>query len=130
MGRWIKRNGTFAAMVAAGFITVGSTGASLAGQAKIVNVEIRKSGDSYRVDVTLRHGDEGWDHYANAWEVLTPDGQTLGLRTLYHPHVEEQPFTRSLSGIKIPDGLSEIVVRASDSVHGWNPETVTVAVPR
>ena len=46
--------------------------------------------------------DSGWDHYANRWEVLEPEGQVIATRTLLHPHVDEQPFTRSLSGIHIP----------------------------
>jgi hypothetical protein len=46
----------------------------------------------YRFSVTVRHADEGWDHYADRWEVLTSDGTLLATRTLYHPHVNEQPF--------------------------------------
>ena len=43
--------------------------------------------------VTVQHADTGWDHYADAWEVLAPDGTVLGTRTLLHPHTDEQPFT-------------------------------------
>ena len=55
------------------------------------------AGNAWRIDVTLSHPDTGWDHYANGWEVLAPDGTRLGLRVLVHPHVDEQPFTRSFS---------------------------------
>lgn len=68
--------------------------------------------------VTLRHDDTGWDHYANQWQVLSPQGQLLATRTLHHPHVDEQPFTRSLSGVKIPLAMKAVLIRASDSVHG------------
>jgi hypothetical protein len=48
------------------------------------------------------------------------------VRTLHHPHVEEQPFTRSLSGVRVPAGVDQVSVRARDSVHGYGGETVTV----
>lgn len=90
-----------------------------AGDVSIDNAAAVKSGDQWRFDVTLSHGDTGWDHYADAWRVLGPDGAVLGTRTLHHPHVEEQPFTRSLSGVKVPDGVDTIMIEARDSVHGW-----------
>ena len=37
----------------------------------------------------------GWEHYANKWDVVGPDDTILGTRVLLHPHVNEQPFTRS-----------------------------------
>ena len=78
-----------------------------------------RSGAGWRFDVTVRHPDTGWDHYADAWRVEAEDGIELGLRVLLHPHETEQPFTRSLSGVAIPDGTARVVVRARDSVHGW-----------
>ena len=96
---------------------------ALAGEADVRAVQVHVSGDgTYRFDVTLRHADTGWDHYADRWEVLTPDGEIIATRTLYHPHVDEQPFTRSLSGIRIPPGVHQVVVRAHDSVHGYGGE--------
>lgn len=76
------------------------------------------SGD--RISVTLSHPDTGWDHYADGWEVRDVDGNSLGLRTLFHPHVTEQPFTRALSEVVIPDGASVIYVRARCNVDGWD----------
>ena len=83
----------------------------------------------YRFSVTVRHADEGRDHYADRWEVLHPDGTLLGTRTLYHPHVDEQPFTRELSGVSIPDDITTVVVRAHDAVHGFSGVTQTVTLP-
>ncbi len=102
---------------------------AFAGQAKIVDVEVTNNNDSYRFDVTLRHDDAGWDHYADGWEVLSAEGKVLGKRVLAHPHVSEQPFTRSLSGVKIPQGLSTVSIRAHDSVHGYNKEVFEVSLP-
>lgn len=75
-----------------------------------------------RVTVTLSHPDTGWDHYADGWEVLDAEGNSLGVRTLFHPHVSEQPFTRSLDGVAIPDGASVIYIRARCSVDGWSDD--------
>ena len=72
----------------------------------------------------MRHADEGWDHYADLWQIETPDGEILGERVLAHPHVNEQPFTRSLSGVRIPDSLDRVTVRAHDSVHGFGAPVV------
>ena len=80
------------------------------------------SAGNYRFDVTLRHADSGWEHYADGWEVIAPDGRRLGRRTLYHPHVDEQPFTRSLSGIEIPDGVDHVLIRAHDKKHGYGEQ--------
>ena len=38
----------------------------------------------------------------------------------------EQPFTRSLSGVAIPDDVAEVTIRAHDRVHGFgDPELKT-----
>jgi len=103
---------------------------ALAGEADVVGVEVAKEGEGrFRFDVTVRHADEGWDHYADRWEVRGPDGDVFGVRKLAHPHVNEQPFTRSLSGVAIPADVGEVRVRARDSVHGYGGAQMTVAVP-
>lgn len=80
--------------------------------------------DGATVHVTLRHPDTGWDHYADGWEVLDAAGNRLGLRVLAHPHVHEQPFTRSLTLDALPGG--PLFVRARCLVDGWNSETAPV----
>jgi hypothetical protein len=65
----------------------------------------------------------------DAFEVVAPDGMVLSTRTLLHPHVDEQPFTRSLSGVEIPAGIGEVTVRAHDSVDGYGGAEMTVALP-
>ncbi len=102
-----------------------------AGQADVVAAKVTRTGnDTYKFDVTVRHTDEGWKHYADKWDVTAPDGTVLGTRILAHPHVDEQPFTRSLAGVKIPENIDEVTVRAHDLVHGYGGNTVTIAVPR
>lgn len=101
-----------------GFILMLVPTLGAAGDASVVRAKASKMGGSWRIDVTVRHADAGWDHYANGWGVYTPDGRQLGYREILHPHDTEQPFTRSLTGVKIPDGVSTLVIRAKDNVHG------------
>ncbi len=101
--------------------------AAFAGDVSVEFARFEQQGDGgWRVSVTLRHADSGWDHYADAWRVVTADGSIIATRTLYHPHVDEQPFTRSLSGVKPAAAVSRIYIEAHDSVHGWSPERLAV----
>ena len=107
------------------------TGLVYAGEADVIKVEIKPGVDNtYQFYVTVQHKDEGWKHYADKWDVVAPDGTVLGTRVLYHPHVNEQPFTRSLGGVKIPSGIEEVTIRAHDSVHKYGGREVKVKVPR
>jgi len=54
---------------------------------------------------------------------------TLGVRELAHPHVEEQPFTRALENFRPPAGVTELTIRARDSVHGFGGRGVTIRLP-
>ncbi|MES9962613.1 MAG: hypothetical protein ABW116_03680 [Candidatus Sedimenticola sp. 20ELBAFRAG] len=108
-----------------------SGAAVCAGEADVVEVEARHLGEGrFQFDVTLLHRDEGWDHYADKWDILTPEGKLLGTRTLYHPHVNEQPFTRSLSPVNIPRGVSTVRVRAHDSRHAYGGKEAEVKITR
>jgi len=101
-----------------------------AGEADVVDVRASKNASgTFSFHVTVQHADTGWDHYADKWEVVGPDGTILGTRVLMHPHVNEQPFTRSLSGVSIPAGVKAVTVRAHDKVHGWGGKAVTVDLP-
>lgn len=101
-----------------------------AGEADIIDARlIPLGGDRYRVEATVRHDDTGWKHYADAFELLDENGKSLGTRVLYHPHVNEQPFTRSHT-LSIPPGVARVRVRAHDSVHGHGGKVLEIAVPR
>jgi hypothetical protein len=54
----------------------------------------------------------------------------LGTRVLTHPHVDEQPFTRSLSGVAIPEGFTQVEIAARDLVEGFCGAMMGAAVPR
>lgn len=98
-----------------------------AGEADVVAAEAAQESDgTWRFRVTVRHADEGWDHYADRWQVETLDGRVLGTRVLLHPHELEQPFTRALGGVVVPPEVDEVLIRAHDSVHGDGGATVNV----
>jgi len=103
----------------------------MAGEADVLEVRVSRTGeDTFSFAVTVRHADTGWDHYADRWEVVAPDGTVFGTRVLLHPHVGEQPFTRSQSGIRIPARIASVTVRAHDTVHGLGGVERTVTLPR
>jgi hypothetical protein len=105
--------------------------AAAAGEADVLDVKVfRQGGGTFRFVATVRHDDEGWKHYADRWEVLAPDGTVLATRVLRHPHVDEQPFTRALPGVRIPENVEWVTVRARDSEHGLGGAEVAVEIPR
>ena len=111
-------------------IITGATTIVLAGNADVISVAVEKnSKGTYNFKTTVSHNDEGWDHFADQWEVLTLDGKLLGTRVLLHPHVGEQPFTRDLPGVAIPAGIKRVTVRARDSVHEYGGKAIEVTLP-
>ena len=87
--------------------------------AQVTHVEASQQRDgSWCFDTTVRHWDDDWDHYADGWEVVDLEGNQLGYRLLTHPHENEQPFTRDLCGVEIPENVSKLIVRAKCNEHG------------
>ena len=108
-------------------LTLLAAAPAMADPAEIVSAEAVRSGDAWRVSVTLRHADTGWDDYADGWRVIA-DGEVVGTRVLAHPHVDEQPFTRSLT-LAIPEGAEAVEIEASTSVTGWGGERRPLTLP-
>ena len=100
-----------------------------ADNAQVVAVEMLNKADGWSFAVTIAHPDTGWDDYADGWRVVTDAGEVLGTRTLLHPHVTEQPFTRSLSGVAIPEGVRTVFIEARTNTLGWGAERYSVPVP-
>ena len=90
----------------------------------------QRSDRSWCFDATVRHHDQGWDHYADGWQVVDMAGNQLGYRLLAHPHDNEQPFTRRQCNIQIPDGVTKVAVRARCNVHGYGGKAVVVDLTR
>ncbi|MEL6206950.1 MAG: hypothetical protein AAFR47_16790 [Pseudomonadota bacterium] len=100
---------------------------AVADPAEIVASDARAAGATWTVSVTLRHADTGWDDYADGWRLVTPEGTVIATRELLHPHVDEQPFTRSLSGVSLPQDV-QVLVESSTNVTGWSGERVPLAL--
>ncbi len=96
-------------------------------EANVIGVKI--SGGStggFTFSVTVLHNDTGWDHYADWWRIKTPEGDEIARRVLAHPHENEMPFTRSLSGVIIPEDVDIVIVEAHDNVHGYGGTTAEI----
>ena len=100
----------------------------LADASEITNATAVQTASGWRFNVTVTHPDTGWDHYADGWAVEDAAGNQLGLRVLGHPHVDEQPFTRSLGGVAISDGTNQVFLRTRCSVDGWSEQTFEVTI--
>lgn len=113
-----------------GQTTAAETTAADEGCAHVIDGEIDAGDDgTYTVSATVSSADTGEEKYADAWEVRSADGTVLGVRELLHPHVDEQPFTRSLSDVAIPDDVETVTLAARDSVEGFCGDVFEVAVP-
>lgn len=88
-----------------------------------------EGGGTYSLSVTVSSPYDSPERYANGWRVLAPDGTVLGKHELLHEHSETQPFTRTQTGLEIPEGTEKITVEGRDLENGYGGETVTIPVP-
>jgi hypothetical protein len=110
------------------------TATANAANADVLFVQARQTAkDTWTFNVTVAHPDNGWDDYADGWDVVLPDGTVIKpdagspfTRLLLHPHDTEQPFSRSQSGIIIPMDVTQVTVRAHDLVDGFGGQEVVV----
>lgn len=118
------------AIIAFAIAVAFATGAR-AGEADVVDAKVRRGpSNTFDFDVTVKSVDRGARYYADAIEILAPDGKLLGRRELLHPHEDEQPFTRDVYGVRIPAGIDNVVVRAHHSVKGYEGKTLTLELPK
>jgi hypothetical protein len=96
----------------------------------IVAVKVRPVGaGAFDFDVTVSSPYDTPKRYADAFRVLTQNGEVLGERKLLHDHQDEQPFTRDLYGVKIRSQVTRVVVEGRDQKYGYGGKTVTVQLP-
>ena len=108
--------------------------AKTVGDANVTNVFAREEQDkTWTFHVTVEHKDVNWYDYADGWDIVLPDGTILKpdpfgqyTRHVRHPHVEEQPFTRTQKELEIPEGVDRVRVRAHDKKDGWGGNEVEV----
>lgn len=98
-----------------------------ASEVRILAAQLDRLHDAqWTISVTLKHQDSGWDHYADNWRVVDSSDTVVGNRVLHHPHVNEQPFTRSLTNIEIPAASRLLYIEARDNVHGWSRDRLKI----
>lgn len=96
----------------------------------IIGVEAaQEASGAWRFAVTVSSPYDTPQRYADAWRVVDPDGNELGIRVLLHDHANEQPFTRSQNGIEIPEGITEVTIQGRDLANGWGGAELVVAIP-
>ena len=64
--------------------------------------------------------------FFNPTEANNVHGRILGERQLAHPHLNEQPFTRGLANIKIPENNTVLYIEAHDKLHGWSAQSLKI----
>lgn len=102
---------------------------AIAHDAQVLGATATETGSGWSVSVTIAHDEAGWDDYADGWRIENAVGDTLGTRVLHHPHANEQPFTRSLSNVSLPEGAESIWIRARTSVDGWGKDRFELKLP-
>ena len=96
----------------------------------VLDATLSPEGDgSYTVAVTLSSPYDSPERYADAWRVSDLEGNELGIRVLTHDHANEQPFTRSQSGIAIPEDVDTVLIEGRDQISGWGGASIEVPVP-
>lgn len=117
-------------LIAAGWGIGYSTGSTAdADFPDVLEAGLTSAGDEYSLRVTLSSEYDTPERYADGWRVLDPDGNVLGSWELAHDHAAEQPFTRTQTGLQIPDGVAEVTIEGRDLRNGYGGRTVTVPVP-
>ncbi len=97
----------------------------------VLDATASSTGDgTWTFSATLSSPYDTPERYADAWRVVGPDGEVYGIRELTHDHANEQPFTRSHSGIEIPEDVAVVTVEGRDQISGWGGATVEVVLER
>ena len=125
-------NAVFGAVVMASALTIPALAQTKSDQKfpDVVDVKvIARGGETFDFDVTISSPYDTAQRYADAFRVMSADGKVNGERILAHDHETEQPFSRDLHGVKIPAGISRVVVQARDQKNGYGGKTRDVALP-
>ncbi|NNC81866.1 MAG: hypothetical protein HKN94_17120 [Acidimicrobiales bacterium] len=107
-----------------------NSGSADASFPSVVAATASRQDDGWKIDVTISSPYDSPERYADAWRVLAPDGTELAVRILTHDHANEQPFTRSKSGIEIPADVAMVTIEGRDLINGWGGDTLEVELER
>jgi hypothetical protein len=96
----------------------------------VVAVKVRSSGpDLFDFDVTISSPYDTPRRYADGFRVTTVSNEVLGERKLLHDHQDEQPFTRDLHSVRIPQTVKKVLIQARDQKYGYGGKVVEATLP-
>jgi N-acetylmuramoyl-L-alanine amidase len=95
----------------------------------VVEASVVRDGGSFTFDVTISSPYDSSERYADAWRIVGDDGVVYGVREVTHDHSGEQPFTRSLAGVEIPESVDHVTIEGRDLVYGWGGGTFAATLP-
>jgi hypothetical protein len=96
----------------------------------VVAVKVKAAGPGvFDFDVTVSSPYDTPSRYADGFRVSTTAGKVLGERPLVHDHQNEQPFTRDLYSVRVPEGIAKVIVQARDQKYGYGGKLVEVMLP-
>lgn len=95
----------------------------------VVEASVVREGGSFTFEVTISSPYDSRERYADAWRIVGDDGVVYGVREATHDHSGEQPFTRSLAGVEIPDSVDHVMIEGRDLVYGWGGGTFVATLP-
>jgi hypothetical protein len=88
----------------------------------VVDATAIDANGSWTFNVTVSSPYDTPERYADGWRIVGPDGTEFGFRLLTHDHAGEQPFTRSLSSVSIPDDVDVVTIEGRDQANGFGGE--------
>ena len=97
---------------------------------EVIDASAELTNLGWAFDVTVSSPYDSADRYADAWRVVGPDGTVYAIRELTHDHAAEQPFTRSIQSVEIPDDVAVVTIEGRDQTNGWGGAVFELTLDR
>ena len=103
----------------------------MAGAADVIAATARHAADgTLNFEVTMRCDDRGATYFCDRFEILSPSMRVVGVRRMLHDHTDEQPFTRELQGVNVPNGFPRgVLIRGHHNARGYDGATLKLDLP-
>lgn len=89
----------------------------------VIDAEATQSDSGWSFAVTISSPYDSPDRYADGWRILGPDDTEYGFRLLTHDHASEQPFTRTLDDVEVPEDVRTVTIQGRDQEFGFGGAT-------